>query len=210
MSCFQILVLKVLLFWFTMEEIMGICDSDDKKVIDVIKLEPCCNNHVSMKPEANNYTSNTGEHLRLQDGSDHQTNIKTDNIKQSWDQPQHTIDEVQIKHGMDRDSEIEVDLSFRIIDTYNICEVHPYNIDDENILSDTKTAFNIGQTDNKQAQLKVEVDNKTDLICEMTNTLNVCNIEKNTCIKENVDYENLNVDDDVNKKSVQHLQNKGM
>ena len=192
---------------------MGICDSDDKKVIDIIKLEPCheiCNNRLSMKPEADDYTRNTGEHLRLQDGSDNQTNIKTDNIKQSWDQPQNTIDEVQIQHGMDRDSDIEVDLAYKIIDTYNICEAHPFKIDNENILPDTETSLSIGQPNYKQAQLKVEVDYKTDFLCETTNTLNVCNIEKIILKKENMDYENLNVGDDVDKKPVHQLQSKGM
>ena len=193
---FRLWYFTVLLFWFTMEEILGICDSDDKKVID-IKLEQCydiCNTTVSMKTEAIDSTSNTREHVILQ------TNI---NIKQ----PQKTIDEVQIKHGMDHDSDIEVDLAYRIIDTYNICEVHPFQIDTKTILPDTKPALSIGQPNNKQAQLKVEVDNKTDFLYEMTN---VCSMEKIAFIKENVDYENLTVDDDVDKKPVPQLQKKGM
>ena len=161
------------LFWFIMEEIMGICDSADKKVVDIIKLEPCyemCNNRLSMKPESKDYTRNTGEHLMLQDDFDNQTNIKTDNL-QLGDQPHNTIDQVKIQPGMDRDSDI--DLAYRIIDTYNICEAHPFKIDNENILPDTEMSLSIGQPNNIQAQLKVEVDYKTDFLCETTNTLNV-------------------------------------
>ena len=189
---------------------MGICDSDDKKVID-IKLEPCyeiCNTKVSIQHEANDSTNNNIEYLRLQDGSDIQTNINTDNIKQSEGQTQNTIDEVHIKHEVGRDSDIDVD--YKRINTCNLFEVNTFRAENEEILQYTETSLNIGQTNTESAQLKEKVDDGTDFLCGMTNTLNVSNMEKRSIINENMDYENLNVEDDVNTKSVLQLQSKGM
>ena len=206
---FRFWYFTVRLICFTMEEIIDIDNSDDQKVKN-IKLESCCEiciNNVSLQPEASDYTDNTEEHLRLQDGADDQINIKTDNITQSANQPQNTFDEMQIKHDTDCDSDIEVDLAYRIIDTFNMCEIKTFKTEDEKILPDNEMPLNMEQTNNKPSQLNVEVDKKTNFLYEMTN---ICNMKKIAHIKDNVDYENLNVDDDENKKHVHQLQNKGM
>ena len=172
---------------------MSICDSDDKKVID-IKPEVCCeicnNSNIQVKPEVGDTTSNAEEDLRLQNCSDDKTNIV-----QSGDQPQNVTGEVQIKQ-VDSDSDIEVDLAYRIIDTFNVCDVKTFKQENETISSDTKTSSEIGlQNDHNQTDLKVEADS-------------------NTAIVENLDYKisnDLNGSEyDENKNPVYQLHSKGM
>ena len=184
-----------------MESVMGIGNSEDTKV-NGIKHDLCCeigNHHkISIKSEARDSPSNNAEDLRLKDDSDDNLSIN-----QSGDQPQNVNDDVQIKHEVNGDSDIEVDLAYRIIDTFNVCEVKTFNQEDEQISPDT-TLFKIGlQNNQKQTQLKVEVDNKA----YMDNNIDTFSFDKSkiACIKENVDYENQNSEDDVNK-----LHSKGM
>ena len=179
---------------------MGICDSDDKNVID-IKPEPCyeiCNTKVSIPHEANDSANNNKEYCMLQYGSDNQTNIK-----QSEGQTQNTIDKVKIKHEVGHDADIDMD--YRIINTVsvNIVDVHTIKTENEKILPYTETSLNIEKTNIEPAQLKVEVDDGKDFLYDMTNNMNASNMEKN------IDYENLNAEDDVNTKYVPHLQSKG-
>ena len=141
-----------------MKEMMGICHLDDKQVIDM-KLELCCdicnNPKVSVKCETSEPSSND---LRIQDGFDDKIICKTDTINLSDDHPQNAIDELQIKHEVNSDPDIEVDLAYRIIDTFNRCELKMFKREDEKISPDTETLLKVGQTDIKQTQLKVEVD----------------------------------------------------
>ena len=182
---------------------MGIGDSDDKH-----KLELCNNPNVSVKREASDSSSDDLEDLRIQDGFDDKIYIKTDTINPSEDQRQISINELQIKHEVNSDPDIEVDLAYRIIDTFNPCEVKMFKREDEKISLDTKTLLKVGQTNIKQPQLKVDVDKKTDY--EIINNLNVSENEKIEFVKENMDYDNLNLEDDVNQNPVHQLQIKGM
>ena len=169
--------------------------SDDKKTID-IKLEPCCkicnNPKVPIKPKASGSTSNKPEYLSHQDGASDETNTKTDGIMQPDNQAQNGINGIKIKHEIDSNSDI-------------VCQVKTFKREGEQILSDTKTLLNIDQT-----QIKVEVDNEIDLDYHMTNNVNVCDKENTALRKENVDYDNLNLEDAVNKQPVHQLQSKGM
>ena len=180
--------------------------SYDKNKFD-IKLEPCCEicnpPKISIKLEANRFTGNKPEYLRHMDGSDDKSGIKTDITMQSDNQAQNLSNEMQIKE-VDNDSDFDVDLAYKIIDTSNVCEVNAFKREGEKILPDTKPLLKIDQT-----QLRVEVDNTIDSSYKMTNTLNVCDKEKTALKKENVDYDNLILEDDVNKQHVQ-LQSKGM
>ena len=115
--------------------------------------------------------------------SDDKTNIKTLNMRQTDDQPHNVIDEVQIKQELHSDSDIEVGLAYRIIDTFDVSEVRTFKQESEQLSPDTETSLKIGQTNNKQTQLKVEMDNKSNLDCEMMDTLNVCDQEKNNIYK---------------------------
>ena len=155
-----------------MEEMMGIGDFDPKKVID-IKSESCCD--ILVNPEANNSTSTNADDFLLEAGSNDKTDFITSNMKYSGDQPPNAIDEVQIKQEVDDDS-VKVDFSYKIIDTFNSCEVQNFKPKEEKILPYTGTSLNIGQANNKQIQLNM--DNKTDCKCEMTNAVNVCHKEK--------------------------------
>ena len=181
---------------------MGISDPDDEKVVDV-KLEPCCEIHNNPKtpvtPEACFSTSNKPEYVSHHIGSD-DTHIKTYNIKQSEDQFHNATNEVHIKQELNSDSDIEVGLAYRIIDTVNVCEVNTFKQEYEKMSSDTVTSLKIGQINIEETQLKVEVDNKRDLRYEKTNNLNVCNNAKIAFIKENVEYDNINLEDDVSKR----------
>ena len=103
---------------------MGVGDSEENRVND-IKQELCCEIYntpgISIKSEAGNSTCNNTEDLCLKD--DYDDNI---NIDQSGDQPQNSIDVVQIKHELNGDSDIEVDCAYRIIDTLNVCEIKTF------------------------------------------------------------------------------------
>ena len=182
--------------------------SDDKNRFD-IKLEPYCEicnpPKITIKPEDICFTSDKSEYLRYMDGSDDIESIKTDTIMQSDNQVQNLRNEMQIKDELDNDSDVEVDLAYKIIDNSNVCELETFKREGEKILPDTKTLLKIDET-----QLIVEVDNKIDLGYEMTNNLNVCDKVKTVLKKENVDYDNLNLEDDVNKQPVHQLQSKGM
>ena len=169
-------------FWFTMEDMGGIEDFDDEKVIG-IKLE---------------YVSH-------QDGS-----YDKSNVKQPGDQSQNTIDVVQIKQEVHSNSDIEVDVAYGTIDTFNPCEVKTFNQEDEKISPDTKTPLKIGQTNNEHTQLKVEVDTNTDIDSEMTNSLNVCDKQQNASIRDHVDYDTLTREDQVHKRPVYQLHTRGM
>ena len=186
---------------------MGIGDLDDKQAVD-IKLELCCdicnNPSVSVKREASDSSSNDTEDLRIKDGFDDNINIKTYTINPSVDQHQNEINELHIKHEVNSDPDIEVDLAYRIIDTFNPSDI--FKREDEKFSPDNKTLLKVGQTNINQLQLKV--DKKTDYV--MTNNLNVCEKEKIPFVKENVDYDNLNLEDDVSKNLVHQLQSKGM
>ena len=187
--------------------------SDDKKEIDIkqeLFCEKCNNPNISVKPEANDSTGNNTEYSRLQDVSNDKTNIKTDTIKQSEDQPQNSIDEVQIKREINSDSDIEVDLAYSIIDTFNACEVKIFKREDGTISPDSEKLSKVRQTNNNKIQLNEEDDNKTDFNYVITNNLNVCDKEKIAFIKENVDYDGINIEDDVNKKTDHQRQSKGM
>ena len=161
-----------------MEEMMGIGDSDDTKTID-IKQEPCCETcnfpKISTKPEAIGYTSNKTDYLRHQDDANDETNIKTDNIMQPDNQYQNTMNEMKIKHEIDSDSDIEVKLAYRIIDTFNVCQVKTFKLEDKKILP----------------ALPLEV--------EMNSNMNICDNEKTALKKENMNYDNLNLEDDVHQ-----------
>ena len=178
-----------------MEEMPGIVDLDEEKVIGT-KLELCSekynNPKVLIKREAIDHTSDDTEDLWLQDDSDNKTNIM-----QSGVQPQYAIDKVQIKHEVDSDSDVEVDFAYRIIDTFNVCEVKSFKRENENISSDRKTPF------------KTELQNETaivgDLYSKVNTKLIVSGKEKHGFINEYV-----NLEDDVNKKLVHQLQSKGM
>ena len=187
-----------------MEEMMSIIDSDDKQIIDIkqeLFCEKCNNPKISVRPEANDSTSNDTEYSRLQDVSNDKTNIKTDTIKQSEDQHQNSNHELQIKHEVNNDSDIGVDFAYRIIDTFTACEVKMFKREDDKSSPDTETLLKVKQTNKRQIQLKLEVDNKTDLNYDMANNLNVCDKEKIAFMKENVDYDDLNIEDNVNKKT---------
>ena len=187
------------LFWLTMEEMMCIGETDDTKVIE-IKLGLCsktCNDpKIPIKPEAMDATI---------------TNSTTDTITQSGDQPQNAFDRVQIKHEIDSDSDIEVDLAYSIIDTFNVCEVKSFKREGASSLPETSPKVKL-QNDHRKTQFKVEVDNKTaiteDLYCEEDNHWNAGDKEKNVFVTEDVDY--VNIEDVVNKTPVYQLQNKGM
>ena len=170
--------------------------SDDKKEID-IKLELCCiicnNSTVSVKPEAADSTSNNADYLRQQDDSNDKCNIKIDTIKQSEDQHQNSINEVSIKREVNIDSDIEVDLTYRIIDTLNACEVNIFKREDGKISPDSEKLLKIRQTNNNKIQLNGEEDK-----------------EKITFIKEHVDCDGINIEDDVNKKNDNQRHSKGM
>ena len=181
---------------------MGICDSDDKKVI---KLDICYNPKISNKPEASESTIHNKEGFKMHNG------FIADNIKQSWDQHETAIDDVQIKTEVDSNSDIEVDLAYRIIDTFNVCEVKTFKREDEMVSPETETSLKIGpQYDHNEAQVKAEVDNKANLDYALTYDLNICAKDKLAFIKENVDYENMNAVYDVNKRPVNLLEGKGM
>ena len=170
-----------------------------KKVLE-IKLELCsktCNNpKISIKPKAMDATSN---------------NSTTHTIKQSGDQPQNTIDGVQIKHEIDSDSDIEVDLAYRIIDTFNVCEIKSFKREGESSLPETSLEIEL-QNDHRKTQFKVEVDTTTDIAEDLYYKedihLNAGDKEKNVFVTEDVDY--VNIEDVVNKTPVHQLQNKGM
>ena len=170
--------------------------SDDKKEID-IKLELCCiicnNSTVSVKPEAADSTSNNADDLRQQDDSNDKCNIKIDTIKQSEDQPQNSINEVPIKREVNIDSDIEVDLTYRIIDTFNACEIKIFIREDEKISPDSEKLLKIRQTNNNKIQLNGEEDK-----------------EKIAFMKEQVDCDGINIEDDVNKKNDNQRHSKGM
>ena len=168
--------------------------SDDKKEID-IKLELCCiicnNSTVSVKPEAADSTSNNADYLRQQDDSNDKCNIKIDTIKQSEDQPQNSINEVPIKLEVNSDSDIEVDLTYRIIDTFNACEVKIFKREDEKISPDSEKL------------LKIIIENKIQLNGEEDK-------EKIAFMKEHADCDGINIEDDVNKKNDNQRHSKGM
>ena len=138
-------------------------------------------------------------------------NSTTHTIKQSEDQPQNTIDGVQIKHEIDSDSDIEVDLAYRIIDTFNVCEVKSFKREGESSLPETSPKVKL-QNDHRKNKFKVEVDTTTniaeDLYYQEDNHLNSGDKEKNVFLTEDVDY--VNIEDVVNKSPVHQLQNKGM
>ena len=188
---------------------MGTVDLDDKQVID-IKLELCCdicnNPKVSVKREASNSSSNNTEDLRLQDGFDDTIHIITDTINPSVDQPQNAIHQFQTKYEVNSDPDIEVNLAYRIIDTFNPCEVKMFKQEDEKISPDNKTLYTVGQTNIIQPHLKV--DKNPDYM--MTNNLNICEKKKRAFVKENVDYDNQKLSDDVNKNPADQRQSKGM
>ena len=107
---------------------------------------------------------------------------------------------------MGRDSDIDGD--YRIINTFNIFDVNIIKTENEKILPYTETSLKVEETNIEPAQL--EVDDGRDFLYDMTNTLNVSNMEKKlTILNEHINYENLNAEDDVNTKSVPQLQSKG-
>ena len=181
---------------FTMDEMLGISESDDKQVIDIkqeLLCEKCNNPKISIKPEASDSTSNNTEYAKQQDDSNDKCNIKIDTIKQSEDQPQNSINEVPIKLEVNSDSDIEVDLTYRIIDTFNACEVEIFKREDEKISPDSEKLLKIRQTNNNKIQLNGEEDK-----------------EKIAFIKEHVDCDGINIEDDVNKKNDNQRHSKGM
>ena len=164
------------------------CDSDHKEVMNM-QSEVYCEVYNNPDILVNTETSDSA----------------SDNIMQSLDQPQNTIDEVQIKHEVVSDSDIEVDLAYRIIDTFNVGEVKTFKLEGEKISPFTETSLKIEfQNDHKRTQSKVEVD------YEMANDLKVSCKEEISIIKGNVDCENLTSKDYVNKKPVHQLLSKGM
>ena len=169
---------------------------DDKKKFD-IKLELCCeicnNPNGSVKPEAGDSTSSNADDLRQHDDSNDKCNIKIDTIKQSEDQPQNSINEVPIKREVNSDSDIEVDLTYRIIDTFNACEVKIFKREDENISPDSEKLLKVRQPNNNKIQLNGEEDK-----------------EKIAFIKEHVDCDGINIEDDVNKENDDQRNSKGM
>ena len=163
---------------------MGCDVIDDEKVIG-IKLELCSsetynNSRIAMQPEVTDSTIHNSD-------SDSKTNITRDTIMQSEDQTQNIIDVVQIKHEIDSDSDIEVDLAYRIIDTFNDCEGESFKHEVEGISPDTKTSLKKEfQYDHVQTQIKVEVDNNTDLLEDLDYKED---IDLNSCDKKNHHYE---------------------
>ena len=116
------------LFWFTMD-IIEIYDSDDRKGIAI------------------------AENFKLQNDSDD----KTYNIRSSGDDPPNIIGDAKIKQEVDSDSDIEVDLAYRVIDTFDVREGKSFKQEDDNISLDTDTSFKTGlHNDHNQLQLKME------------------------------------------------------
>ena len=140
--------------------------------------------------------------MRHQDESSDETNTKTDAIMQPDNQVKNGI---KIKHEIDSNSDIEVDLAYRIIDTFNVCQVKSFKQEDEKILPDTNALLIIDQT-----HTKVEVDKQIGLDVGISSNVNVCDKEKTAMRTENVDYDNLNLEDDMNKQHFHKLQIKGM
>ena len=79
----------------------------------------------------------------LQDDSNDKGNIKIDTIMLSEDQPQNSIHELQIKHKVNTDSDIEVDLAYMIIDTFNSFEVKMFKQEDDRSSPDTEQLLNV-------------------------------------------------------------------
>ena len=199
-----------------MEEMIGFDVIDDEKVIG-IKLELCSsetsnNSRIAMQSEVTDSTIHDSDNLMLQDDSDYKTNITTDTIMQSGDQTQDIIDVVQVKHEIDSDSDIEVDLAYRIIDTFNDCEAESFKQEGESISPDSETSLkNEVPYDHMQTQIKVEVDNNTDLLEDLDDkediNLNACD-NKIVIVNENEDY--MNIEDEMNKTHDHPLEIKGM
>ena len=129
-----------------MEQMIGIGNLDDKKVTD-IKLEICCGIHntsrISIAPEAIDFINNSTECVSLKYDSDDKINIETDVKKQLCNMSQSEIDDVKIKQQVDSDSDVEVDLAYRVIDTFNKYEVKTFKQDDEEISTDCETSLKI-------------------------------------------------------------------
>ena len=123
----------------------------------------------------------------------------------------NTIDGVQIKHEIDSDSDIEVDLAYKIIDTFNVCEVKSFKREGESSLPETSPKIEL-QNDHRKTQFKVKVDTTTDIAEDLyykeDNHLNAGDQGKNVFVTEDVDY--VNIEDVVNNTPVHQLQNKGM
>ena len=88
-----------------------------------------------------------------------------------------------------RDSDIEGELAYGIIDTFNIYEENTCKQESEKSSRDTETSLII-RHQNDQTPIKVEVDNQTK--------------------KVYVDYRTLNLERDLNTNITQPLQRKGM
>ena len=137
--------------------------------------------------------------MRLKYDSDDKINIETDVKKQLCNMSQSEIDDVKIKQQVDSDSDVEVDLAYRVIDTFNKYEVKTFKQDDEEISTDCETSLKLGlQYGHTETRLKLEMD-KTATEGDLDNKiLNHFDNKEITFLKENVEYENLNFDNNNN------------
>ena len=163
-------------------------DSDYKKGVN------------NMEPEVYSEIYNNPDIIVKTETSD----STSDNLMQS-DQSQIAMDEVLIKHEVDSDSDIEVDLAYRIIDTFNVGDVKTFKREGEQISSYTETSMKLEfQNYHKHTQSKVEMDYET------ANDLKVSDKKEIVIIKGNVDCENSTSKDDMKKTTAHQLQSKGM
>ena len=211
MIYFQILVLHHIIIYFTMEWNIGISDFDDKKVIDIAP-ESCDISKISIHPKACDCVRNHIKSLDLQDGTDDKASIKPDTCNILGYQPQNASNEV---HEVYSDLDIEVDLAYRIIDTFKVCEDVTFKQESENISQNTETSLKIRhQNDHTQTPIKVEVDNQTfietDLDYTINNTPIACSKKYIPLENDYVDYDTVNLKDDLTKNIAQQLQSKGM
>ena len=200
-----------------MEEIIGSDDFDDERVIDVAP-NSCNIQKISVNPESCNYVNNYTKYCDLQDDIDEAGIKRPDNSNTSGYQPHNANNEVQIKHEVVSDSDIEVDLAYRVIDTFNVYKENTFKVEGENTPQNTESSLKIKQEyDHTQTTIKVEVDNQTDIetgmdrLDYMMNNKSVARSKEDISLeKESVDYETLNLEDDWNKNIAEQLQSKGM
>ena len=114
------------------------------------------------------------EDFKLQYGSDD----KIDHSRLSRDEPHNIIDDVQIQQEVDRDSDIEVDMAYRVIDMFDGHERKTFKQEDENISPDTDTSFKTGfQNDYSQTKLKMEMENYLNGLENDVNNKPVCQLQ---------------------------------
>ena len=189
-----------------MEELVGCVDFDYKKVIDIAP-ESCNIPKISVDP-----VNIKADYLDLQVYTDDKAAAYKCNP--SGYQPQNTIDAVQIKHEVHSDSDVEVDLAYRIIDTFNTYEENKFKQEDENMSQNTEKSLKIRHlNDHTSTHIKVEVDDQTDIETDLDYTMNtsiVCNKKDISLDKDYVNYDNIKFKNDLNTNIAEQQQSKGM